>query len=1418
MNIGLLGPLSVDDGEAHRLGPRDRVVLEVLAVRPGEAVSAEQLADALWGETPPASWAKVVQGCVVRLRRAMGASTIETTPGGYRLAVDGDALDTHRFEQLLHRGRDQAATGSPHRAVETLREALALWRGSPFADVEDWDPGRHEAARLTELRRVAEEELLAARLDAGEDPEVAADAVALVADEPWRERRWAVLALAEYRSGRQADALASIRRARTRLGSQLGIDPGSELVTLERAILQQDPDLAADDEVDHASAECPYKGLAPYAIDDADSFFGREAEIDECLTRLETTPLLVLAGPSGCGKSSLLRAGLMPALARRSRVALVMPGADPQAATTAALASEPGDPILAIDQFEEAFLLGADDDAMRQWMAELTEYATTRAPVVITIRADHLAGLSAGPAFARLAERGLHLVGPLSPDALRTVIERPAQLAGLRIETGLVDLMLRDAEGEPGSLPLLSHALAETWRHRVGRVLTVDGYLATGGIRGAVARSAERLYESLPVDQRPTLRWTLLRLVTAASEGEPVRIRVPTSTLDDDPEHLRLVDLLVRARLVTADESTVELAHESLARAWPRLRSWLDEDAAGQRIWRHLTAAADGWDALGRPPGELYRGARLEAALEWAATDDSAVTAREREFLEASEALAASERQQLAARAREQARQNRRLRGLLAGTAAVLVVALIAGFVAADQRDSARAAKEVAAHEALVSRSITVASTKRDVAALLAVEAFRAQPDAAAESALLNAFTEAPGFMGYTTVSYYVVQGDAVPGSRNAIMVSGTRIHVLDLTTGALGPRFHTPIHSDKSLMSVVRVSGDGRRVAQLMFRPGHLDSCGDYDLLLRNNGRGCTVLTVFDIATRRPVFGPVVTPFQGGDLAINHTGSLVAVAGGFDGDLATYDVDRGRLLGRLAGIPRPEYAGTVRDTGSVVFDDHGRVFVGSLSRSVRLVDARSLEVRRSFEVPPMTTHNNLRLTHSGILLGNGDNGLIALDARTGRQRWFVDLTADPDDYPCWSFELAEKMGTFYCGSQNGEIEERALGTGQLTGQQLDSQRGEVGDLVVSHGDELVEFSRGYYYRWRLDGTGPIATLVAPGSMTTTGYDPSGRYLQLSPRGALGPQDVLDIRDRRRVMQVDRDAYATWVGDRALFVDDRPLFPEEPHANLLADPASGRTWRPASAQVRRADFVFAGVDGQHAWAAIHQRGQQYELDEFELPDGHLTGRHFSVPGIPYVVQSTPGNESVWVNYYRDEGSWLAWEDELLDRKGALFDLSSGGPGREVLIQKSALGDGGRLVGADYVGEIQEYDLATLQPVATLPGSRGAVQWMTFSADGSRLLTTGEDGQVQLYDTAGWIRLGSIPSSAVLGLQEGFLRPDGRAIVVNERSGVVEWNLDDEAMAAAACQLAGRNLTRSEWATYFGDEPYHQTCPQYPIGS
>ncbi len=496
-----------------------------------------------------------------------------------------------------------------------MREALDLWRGRALADLEEWEPGRVAAARLEGLRMDAEELLVAAELGAGHAQAVLEQARTLVAQAPFRERRWVLLATALHQAGRQADALGAVKRARTMLADELGLDPGRELTDLEELLLRQDPSLRPLEERT-VSAVCPYRGLLPFGADDADSFFGREDDAAACLRRLRDTGVLAVVGPSGIGKSSLVLAGVVAALTRAGTpVFVTTPGAHPL--DSLAGLKPRGRQTLVVDQAEEAVTVCADVAERERYFAAIAAHVGAGGQVVLSLRADHLGDLAPYADITRVLEDGLYLLGPMGEADLRSAVEGPARRAGLKLEPGLVDLLVREVEGEPAALPLLSHVLRETWERREGPTLTVAGYLATGGIKHAVAQSAESLYDAMDDTQRSRLRSLLMRLVMPSEDGDPVRARVPRAKVVLDEAQVRLVEQLVDARLVSIDGDTVQIAHEALFRVWPRLRGWLDDDVDGQRLFRHLAGAADAWDAMDRPQSELYRGTRLTRTLEW---------------------------------------------------------------------------------------------------------------------------------------------------------------------------------------------------------------------------------------------------------------------------------------------------------------------------------------------------------------------------------------------------------------------------------------------------------------------------------------------------------------------------------------------------------------------------------------------------------------------------------------------------------------------------------------------------------------------------------------------------------------------------------------------------------------------------------
>src|SRR2546428_7333336 len=309
MRVGVLGPVEVwEDGRELALGSgRQRALFVLLSLHAGEVVSKDRLIDGLWGERPPASAAKVLQGYVSQLRRALPPGTIVTRASGYLLR--GGETDAAEFERLAERARGER----PEEAAATLREALALWRGGALSEVEYEAWAQGEIGRLEELRLVALEERIEADLRLGEAARVVPELETIVAEHPLRERLRAQLMLALYRAGRQTEALEAFADARRRLVDELGIEPGKPLRELHQAILRQDPslDLAAGAEADTDQARTP--------------FVGREAELAELVGGLEEAikgkgRLFFLVGEPGIGKSRLADEVIRQARRRRVQV------------------------------------------------------------------------------------------------------------------------------------------------------------------------------------------------------------------------------------------------------------------------------------------------------------------------------------------------------------------------------------------------------------------------------------------------------------------------------------------------------------------------------------------------------------------------------------------------------------------------------------------------------------------------------------------------------------------------------------------------------------------------------------------------------------------------------------------------------------------------------------------------------------------------------------------------------------------------------------------------------------------------------------------------------------------------------------------------------------------------------------------
>src|SRR5919108_6010284 len=301
----ILGPLEVRrDLAALPLGGRkQRALLAALLLHPNESVSAERLAIALWGDDAPAGAVKTVQVHVSRLRKALGnGNIVTTTPAGYRLQVQPDELDAERFERLIEDGRRALSAGRPDEAADVLREALALWRGPPLADLAFEPFAQREIARLEEQHLSAIEARVEADLARGEHAELIAELRRLVGEHPTSERLAGELMLALYRSGRQAEALDAFQDARHKLADELGIEPGPELQALHEAILRHDQSLALQPATDELPRELDPAAAPPLA--------GRSGELAWLRARWNEARagaggLVALTGPPGIGKTRL---------------------------------------------------------------------------------------------------------------------------------------------------------------------------------------------------------------------------------------------------------------------------------------------------------------------------------------------------------------------------------------------------------------------------------------------------------------------------------------------------------------------------------------------------------------------------------------------------------------------------------------------------------------------------------------------------------------------------------------------------------------------------------------------------------------------------------------------------------------------------------------------------------------------------------------------------------------------------------------------------------------------------------------------------------------------------------------------------------------------------------------------------------
>ena len=1404
MGIAVLGPLQVD-GRVNGLSPRDRVVLSALVVRAGEGVTTDALADALWGEELPTSWAKVLQGCVVRLRKQLGSAAIESVPNGYRLRLTEEELDHLLFERLLERARESLAAGDPARASYLAQDSLQLWRGPALPDLEEWGPGRVETTRLEGLRMEAEELLVEAEIDAGRAREVLERARALVAQAPSRERRWALVARALHQSGRQPEALGAINRARTRLVEEFGLDPGRELVELETLLLRHDASLTPAPSV--VSPSCPYRGLFPYDAGDAETFFGREDDVAACLRRLRDARVLAVTGPSGVGKSSLLRAGVVASLARSGTAVLVTtPGAHPM---DSLVGLKPrGRQTLIVDQAEEAVTLCTDPVERSRYAAALAVHLGSGGSLALSLRADHLGDFAPYPEIARVLEDGLYLLGPMSEAGLLSAIEGPARRAGLRLEPGLVDLLVREVEGEPAALPLLSHALRETWERREGPTLTVGGYRATGGIRQAVARSAESVYDAMDATQQSQLRTLLLRLVMPTEDGDAVRARVPRAKVAVDAAHERVVERLVEARLVSIDGDSVQIAHEALVRVWPRLRGWLDDDVDGQRLFRHLAGAADAWESMGRPDSELYRGNRLSRTVDWRDRTSPGLSDTESAFLTLSVALAEAEEQAARARVTHERRARRRFRTAMAGVATLLVLAIVAGVVALRADDRARLDRERRETAALITearRAGSQATTQADVPAglLLAVEAQRIDHSPQATDNLAAALVRAGPLVGVRDAGGLAVSMSLSPdGALLAVSPAPDAaepwVHLYE--TPSLRPVAFTDRTPPPS---IIQFSPDGRQLAVAVNqwvedRQIQVPRIDQLPLRLYDMPDGS--LAQHQLGGLRP--GSSI------EYALDYSSDgrrVAAVVQHFDRSTRRFTPFGEATVWALAHPERPLLRVPMREYAQIALDrDGSRLFAAvNSAKPLRVYDVDTGRLVRS-AVPPLvrrTQPGDLELSPDGTTLAvSVEDRVLRFDSRTFQRRSpamrgeFAGAgELDYSDDGRFVAAVTDYGGTVVWDAESGDLLHRLGSAGWAT------EWSPRGDLlyVQASGDQIVAY--------QVDRTGRFLTLgedvpdVTGQNLDLSVPGPGGRILARMRSGRLWFDDTRTGERTRPTRHLDVWG-SSWSPDSTRFL-------------TFGGDEMMRVWDATSGRLvaRRSHFteslpVAFSPDGTRLYVP-DGTGQLETLDTDTLSTVHAVPVGTGIGSL----EANPRDGSVLA--LRVDGSVTRVDPAT----GNVAEEAPPGTVSPQLLTGVFSPDGDVLATSDPAGTMRLLDSKSLRWVG--PGA--GADWgddRDYAPDGSQIAAVRSD-RISLWDGHTGAYLASLPLPlGVTSVSIAYLQ-DSSGLVIASTNGST-WTVDTrtDTWIDRACRMAGRNLTGDEWAQFFPSRPYRVTCPQWPTGA
>ncbi|MFC6094057.1 hypothetical protein [Saccharothrix lopnurensis] len=1207
-----------------------------------------------------------------------------------------------------------------------------------------------------------------------------------------RQAHYSPAALSEAANGRRLPSLAVTLAYVRACGGEV-----SSWEARWRGLADQLAAPRADPDDDRA----PYAGLAAFQVEDADRFFGRDRLVGELVELVGRRRCTGVFGASGSGKSSVLRAGLVagatgPAvvltpgprpveeLAVRIAAVTGKPAAALVAEFTAypenlhlrvrqALVGRHGDLLLVVDQFEEVFTLCADPVERAAFVAALTTAAaapTSRTRVVLGVRADFLGHCGRYPELVEALRGGHVLVGPMTADELREAVVAPAQAVGCKVETALVTRLVSDAAGQPAVLPLVSHALLETWRRRRGVVLTLAAYEEAGGIEHSIARSAEDVHNRMTPARQLIAKQVFLRLIAVGEGTGDTKRRVDR----DEVDHPEVLATLAAARLVVLDRDSAELAHEALIHNWPRLRGWIAEDRAGLRAQRMLTDAARTWEALDRDPSALYRGTRLAMAREWVDGEVwPRLTPGEQRFLEAG--IAADD----AVHAAEH-RRARRLRQLVSVMAVLLVLAFSAIVFAVRAERSASEQAAIALAHKVITQAAGLRTADPSLSVQLSLAAHRLAELPETRDAVFGAFAEP-----YAT---------RIPAARSvAVAPSGSLLAVVDDTStrnarlvDVSDPR--RPAHlSELPAVAGVRVvafSPGGDRVA--------VAGAGRIAVVdVRDPRRPRVELVLTDpVPTRSAVslaFSPdgrrlaagyedryavvrdVGDPSDPRLLPVAGDGASRAVAFLSASALAVLSGDRVEVVEVTTGATTTAVAGVGALTELAVADSGRLLATAGEDRAVRLWGVGE----------PSGPARQL-----GVLRHGGDVRAVAFDA-TGR----VLATAGEDRVTrLWDVtdrgaptEVAAPVGHLGPVTAVGFVGSRVVVTAgdDLTVRLTDvtdlpfRQDAQIRSVVVAAGRDLVA---------TVDEEGVLRLVhpLPPSGLRTarplTGHRGKVRTAALSPDG--GHLVTVAEDDAVRVWRVTDPASPVLVGEAGT-------------ARVVAFSPHGSS------------FATGGADGATRLWDARTLLQTAVVADREHRNSPVNALAFDETGARLVVAKLSG----WVEEWRPAGP------------GELVRRHRPNPAA-VQVESLAVAVGGELVTAEPSGQAVlvrrpelRWDASLAAPVEVVPREPLGSAVRSVSVRGERAAVAGADGTLRLFDIggAGPPRVVASFAAHASGVDSVVFAPDGRGLVSAGDAVVRFWATDLVRVEERICAAAHPRITAEQWAVYFGELPYDPPC-------